>query len=162
MLMSIICEEVHTSNVCFLLLLTKNEKVTKKLGMALPLPPLIWTKSKRVTVFFSGNRPWCGQKVAGKEMLQVIQIFIFIRNFFGTVCSFLFEWPSFCRTKVRSLSCLLSQSLSPLVEICSNCWICQSCSMYFLPFAKGNQAELNALNESKYSMLWVCCAFGNV
>ena len=42
----------------------------------------------------------------------------------------------------------------------------------FSPFAKQSQAEvvacwrfwceLKALNESKYSMSWVCCAFGNV
>ena len=47
------------------------------------------------------------------------------------------------------------------------------CSMYFSPFAKQRQAEvlprsqsfcfeLKVLNESKYSMPWAPCAFGNV
>ena len=56
--------------------------------------------------------------------------------------------------------------------------VCESCSMFFSPFAKENQAEvwprfqslliwsfcfeLKVLNESKYSVPWVRCAFGNV
>ena len=41
-----------------------------------------------------------------------------------------------------SLSCYmdLSKLLHRFVKIVT--WICQSCSMYFLPFAKQNQAEI--------------------
>ena len=55
-------------------------------------------------------------------------------------------------------------------------WICQSCSMYFSPFAKQNQPKFlprfqsllklllrtKGFYESKNSMPWVHCAFGNV
>ena len=55
-------------------------------------------------------------------------------------------------------------------------WICQSCSLYFSPFAKQNQAEFwprfqrllklllwtKGFYESKYSMPWVRCGFGNI
>ena len=49
-------------------------------------------------------------------------------------------------------------------------WICQSCSLYFLPFTKQTKLrfvlisklgsfcfELKVLNKSRYSMPWVCC-----
>ena len=40
----------------------------------------------------------------------------------------------FCRTQTRSLPCLVTQSLTPHFEFCSNCWICQSCYMDFSCF----------------------------
>ena len=58
------------------------------------------------------------------------------------------------------------------VVSCYITWICQICSLFFSPIAK-KQAEvwprfqwrfcfeLMVLNESKYSMPWVRCAFGN-
>ena len=69
----------------------------------------------------------------------------------------------------------LSKLFRGFVKV-ADAWICQSCSMYSSPFAKKNKLkfdqhskacwsfcfELKVLNESKFSMPWVLCAFGNV
>ena len=56
--------------------------------------------------------------------LHQCQIFLLLRS-------------SFYRTQFRSLPCLVTESLSLLVEFCSNCWICQSSYMGFSKMING-------------------------
>ena len=51
-------------------------------------------------------------------------------------CS-LFVFLHFYQTQVRSLPCLITLSVSRLVEIYSNCLICQSCFMDFSKLSNG-------------------------
>ena len=51
-------------------------------------------------------------------------------------CS-LFVFLHFYQTQVRSLPCLITLSVSRLVEIYSNCLICQSCYMDFSKLSNG-------------------------
>ena len=75
-----------------------------------------------------------------------------------------------------SLNCYmdLSKLIHGFLQVFT--WICQSCSMHFCPLPNKTKLKLDqnfkacwsfcfevkVLNETKYSMPWVRCAFGNV
>ena len=80
-----------------------------------------------------------------------------------------------CRQLLQIIcqNCYVNVSKLPLGFVKVVKWICQSCCMYFSPFAKHKfdrdfkacwsfYFNLKFLNEWKYSMSWVRCALGNI